>query len=698
METLRRLAGLPAGRVGKWAVIAVWLAVIVPLGVLAAGIGQAQDNDETSWMPSGAPSTRAVELTRREFPAARDSALVLVYARQGGLGAADRAAVLDDRNRLRALGDVTGPAPSADGAALTLTVPVPGDAMESGEATRIVARAREIMRAGLPAGLTAAATGPAASRADAADANGRVDGTLTLITVAVVALLLLVTYRSPVLPLVPLACVAVGVVAAQAGAVLVAEAGAVVNGPGSALMIVLVFGLGTDYALLLISRYREELAEHSDRHQAMALALRRTAPSVAASAATMALAALTLLAADMNSTKGLGPLAAIAVVAALLAMTTLLPALLTALGRGVFWPAVPRRAASGARTARLWRWTGRLVSGRPRRAWAVAGLTLAALACGTAFLRVGVLDGGDNFTRVPESAAGQEVVRAHYPGGATAPVLVYVPARAAATAAGLARTAPGLAASGPAETSASGRWTRITAVLADPPSSDPARRSVEGLRARLARAVPDALVGGRTAALLDRDAAMDRDLAVIVPLVTGVITLVLGVLLRAAVAPLLLLGCALLSSGAALGLSALLFHALGFARTDQTVLTLGFLFLVALGVDYTIFLMARARQEVRERGHRDGVVTALVATGGVITGAGVVLAATFLVLTITPVVLNIQLGLLVALGVLVDAFVVRTVLVPALALDIGPATWWPARPAPAPRPFGQPSGIGSPPW
>lgn len=493
--------------------------------------------------------------------------------------------------------------------------------MESGEATRIVARAREIMRAGLPAGLTAAATGPAASRADAADANGRVDGTLTLVTVAVVALLLLVTYRSPVLPLVPLACVAAGVVAAQAGAVLVAEAGVVVNGSGAALMIVLVFGLGTDYALLLISRYREELAEHSDRHQAMALALRRTAPSVAASAATMALAALALFAADMNSTKGLGPLAAIAVVAALLAMTTLLPALLTALGRGVFWPAVPRRAAPGARTAHIWRWTGRLVSGRPRRAWAVAGLTLAALACGTAFLRVGVLDGGDNFTRVPESAAGQEVVRAHYPGGATAPVLVYVPARAAATAAGLARTAPGLAASGPAETSASGRWTRITAVLADPPSSDPARRSVEGLRARLARAVPDALVGGQTAALLDRDAAMDRDLAVIVPLVTGVVTLVLGVLLRAAVAPLLLLGCALLSSGAALGLSALLFHALGFARTDQTVLTLGFLFLVALGVDYTIFLMARARQEVRERGHRDGVVTALVATGGVITGS-----------------------------------------------------------------------------
>ncbi|WP_182902092.1 MMPL family transporter [Microbispora sp. H10830] len=700
METLRRLAGLPAGRIGKWAVIAAWLVMLVPLGALAGGIGRVQDNDETNWMPASAQSTRAVELARREFPAGRDSTLVLVYAREGGLSAADRETVLDDRDRLRALagGSVTGPAPSADGEALTLTVPVPGRAMETGEAGEIVARAREIMRAGLPAGLAGAATGPAAFRADATDANGRIDGTLTLVTVGVVALLLFVTYRSPVLPLVPLACVAAGVVAAQAGAVLAGRAGAEVSGSGSILMIVLVFGLGTDYALLLISRYREELAEHADRHHAMALALRRTVPSVAASAATMALAALALLAADMNSTKGLGPLAAIAVVAALLAMTTLLPALLTALGRGVFWPAIPRRRAPGARSTRIWQRIGALVSRRPRRAWALAGLALAALACGTAFLRVGVLDGGDNFTRKPESAAGQEIIHAHFPGGTTAPALVYAPVRAAAPVAALATTAPGIASTGPAETSASGRWVRITAVLADAPASEPARRSVAGLRARLARAAPGALIGGQTAALVDRDAAMDRDLAVIAPLVIGIVTLVLGVLLRAVVAPLLLLGCALLSSGAAAGLSTLLFHALGFPRTDQTALTLGFLFLVALGVDYTIFLMARAREEVARRGHREGTMTALVATGGVITGAGVVLAATFLVLTITPVVLNIQLGLLVALGVLVDAFVVRTVLVPALALDIGPATWWPARPVPAPRPRSQPSGIGSPPW
>ncbi len=687
MRIWQWLTSVPAGRRSKWVVLAAWLMVFGVFGWLAGFIEQVQDNDETNWMPASAQSTRAVHLADREFPADDTAALVIVYARDGGITNDDRVAVQRDHIALAKLADgrIVGPEQSSDGSALMLTVPVAGSKLDSGEVNQVVADARGIVDADLPAGLTAKATGPAAARADSAEANGQINSTLTLATVIIVAALLLITYRSPVLLFVPLICTVFGVVVAQGGAYLVGKAGATVSSSSFILMIVLVFGLGTDYALLLISRYREELRRRADRHEAMVVALRRAVPSVLASAGTMVLAALALLAADMNSTKGLGPIAAVAVAAATLVMTTLLPVLLLVLGRGVFWPRIPRRTDAVAGNERVpsgvWASVAARVSRRPRRTWIVTALVLAALSGGVLLLHVGALAGADNFTRKPDSVVGQDMVRAHFAAGSTAPTLIYAPAGSVDRVLDTARSAPGVDEVQRAQVSATGEWVRMTAVLAYTPTTKPAQETVERLRAILAGVDGDVLVGGQAATILDQNTAMNRDLTVIVPLIIAVVILVLGVLLRAIVAPLLLLGCALLSTGAALGLSSLLFHVAGYSTTDQSVLTLGFLFLVALGVDYTIFLMARAREEVGQRGHRPGVLHALAATGGVITSAGVVLAATFLVLTITPVVLNIQLGLLVAVGVLIDAFVVRTILVPALAIDVGRRTWWPSHPA-----------------
>jgi putative drug exporter of the RND superfamily len=664
----------------RWVALAAWLLVAVAASPLAARLPEVATDDQVSWLPRSAEATLAFQRAAEAFPGSDAMTAVVVYARPGGLTAADHAKVDGDRSALATLardGRVDAAYPSADGQALLVAFPLGSDDPSTGAAIkRQLAHAR-------PDGLATALTGPAGMAADLAESSGGVDSTLVLVTGAVVAILLLLTYRSPVLWVIPLATVAVASQLASAVVyLLVRYGGLTVNSQGQGIITVLVFGAGTDYALLLIARYREELHRHPDRHRAMAVALRASWPALVASAGTVTLALLCLLAAQLNSTRGMGPGAAIGVVAAFLAMVSLLPALLVIGGRWLFWPFVPRVAGSGAGQAtapRGWSRVAATVARHPRRIWTGTALVLAAGSLGLLGLQVG-LSPEDAFTRRVDSVAGQELIAAHYPDGLAGPADILARADRADAVADAAGRLPGVSAVGPAESSVDGRWVRLPAVLADPPSSPAAEDTVARLRVAV-HAVPgaQAVVGGQTAIALDTKAAADRDNLVVGPLILAVVLAVLIPLLRALVAPMLLIASVVLSYAATMGLTTLLFHAIGYPRVDSGLPLLAFLFLVALGVDYTIFLTTRAREEAADRGTGAGVLHALAVTGGVITSAGVVLAATFAVLTSFPLVVTLHLGLVVPIGILIDTFVVRTLLVPALAVHIGDPIWWPGR-------------------
>jgi len=686
MRFLSNLAGLPVGRITKWAVIAAWLMLGVVVGPLARQLPHVERNDASAFAPRRAESTMARDLLARTT-AGQELLAVVVYARKGGLTAADRAKAARDQQELAgiAAGQRVGlPVESADGQAMLLSVPLDGnDANAAYNATR---RVRDLVASAAPPGLEVKVTGPAAFVVDGADAFLNVDLKLLILTVAVVSVLLLLIYRSPILWLLPLltALLANGI-AQGIVYLLVKTAGLTVNGLSSGVLTVLVFGASTDYGLLLVSRYREELLHQADRHVAMRAAMRRAVPAIVASAATVGLGLLCLLAADLNSNRSLGPVGAIGILCALAAMTILLPALLVSFGRGLFWPWVPRYGAP--RPARsLWGWVARWIAQRPRVVWLATAAALMVCAAALSGVRTG-LAGDATYTTAPESVVGQRLLSAHFPGGASAPADVVArtpsaPAVLAALAAtqGVAQVLP------PADV---GGLMHVRVMLADPPDSASAQRTVERLRA----AVHDlpgaaALVGGYTATQLDTANATRHDRNLVIPAVLTLVLLVLALLLRSLVAPALLVATVVLSFSAALGACWLIFHhVLGFPALDDPALLLGFVFLVALGVDYNIFLVTRVREEVRALGdHRSGVLRGLAATGGVITGAGVVLAATFTLLTIFPLVFAVEFGLLVAGGVLLDTIVVRALLVPALALDAGRFIWWPSRIARENRP------------
>ncbi|MET8836674.1 MMPL family transporter [Micromonospora sp. NPDC004540] len=681
----QRLAGLPAGRRGKYAVLLLWLALLVAAGPLAVKLGEVQDNSTLGALPADAESSRAVQRAEAAFPDSRHPIAIAVYVRDTGLTPADRARVEADRAAFARYADggaVSPPVAAADGRALLLSLPVSLDDERRAEA---VGALKDRLADGAPPGLRTALTGDAAAEHDVFDAFSGMDGALLLATALTVALLLLVTYRSPVLWLVPL--VAVAVANQLAGAVvylLARHAGLAVDFQSQTILTVLVFGVGVDYALLLIARYREELRRHADRHAAMAAALRRSAGAVCASAATVAIGLLCLLAADLPSTRGLGPVGAVGIAAALLAMTTLLPAVLVLCGRWLFWPFVPRYAP-GADTRDhtadhgIWRRIAGLVAGRPRAVWLGTAAALAALTLGIGNLGLGLPD-EESFTTEVGSIAGQRLIAAHYPGGSAAPAEILATAGTADRVVAAARAVPGVAEVGAPERSTDGRWVRVPAVLAAAPDSDAARDAVTRLRAAV-HAVPDAraLVGGRTATVLDEERTVNRDNRVVIPLVLAVVLVILVLLLRSLVAPLLLMASVVLSFAAAMGAAGLLLDAMGHPRLFIGVPLQAFLFLVALGVDYTIFLMTRAREEVARIGHRPGVLRALTVTGGVITSAGVVLAATFGALLVLPLVPSVQMGVIVAVGILLDTLLVRSLLIPALTLDLGVRTWWPGR-------------------
>jgi RND superfamily putative drug exporter len=673
------------GRPAAWLGLALWVVAAALLAPLAGRVGEVRSTDPALVLPQNAEVTRAVVRERAAFPGTATPVAVVVYARDSGITTPDRSAVAADRAAFAALSrnhEVGPAATSGDGKALLLSFPIAGD---DARAQAVVKQIRNEL-ADTPAGLAVAVTGSAGALADAGEAFAGVETTLLLAAAGVVAVLLVVTYRSPVLWIVPLLSVGLASQLATGVVYLLGRyAGVTVTDASSGIMVVLVFGAGTDYALLLIARYREELRRHADRYAAMAVAWRRSSPAILASAATATVGMLCLLAGQMNGIRGLGPVAAAGIAVAFAVMTTLLPVLLVLLGRWMFWPFIPRYSpAAGADVERqhgIWRRLAGTIGRRPRAIWTVTTLVLVALAFGGFGLRFGQPADGVYTTEVG-SVVGQRLIGQHYPGGTSYPAQIIAAAGSAAGVVAAAAAVDGVATARQVDASADGRWVRVDAVLDDPPDSAAARATIDRLRDAV-HAVPgaDALVGGPTATTIDITRAASRDNRLLMPLILVVVLVVLVLLLRALVAPLVLAASLVLSFAAAMGLAGLLLQAIGYPGIDPTLPLWAYLFLVTLGVDYTIFLMTRAREEVGRIGNREGILAALTVTGGVITSAGVVLAATFATLVVLPVVTALQIGLIVAIGVLIDTVIVRTLLIPTLAVDLGGRIWWPGRPA-----------------
>jgi RND superfamily putative drug exporter len=675
-------ARLVCGRVSKWIVLAVWLVVVALAAPLSGKLSDVEKNDNSAWLPPAAEATQVSDLQKR-FRADDIAPAVIVYERGGGITAADRDKAGDDAKAFAAVagvtGPVTGPFPSDDGAALQTVVPIKVDADGWDQLLTVVDAIKAITGPGA-GGLAVHLTGPAGNAADSASAFQGIDSTLLFATLGVVAVILLITYRSPVLWLLPIVTAGTALTSAQAVIYLLGKhAGLVVNAQSAGILTVLVFGAGTDYALLLVARYREELRRHADRHEAMALAMHRAGPAIIASAATVAIGMSCLTLADLNSTKGLGPVAALGVAVGLLAMITLLPALLVIFGRWLFWPVRPRHGSAEPTATGLWARLGGRISGRPRAVWITTAVVLGAMSLGLFQLKADGLSTADSFTSKKPSVVGEEALARHFPAGQGQPVAVITQAAYAEQVRQAFAATPGISAV--ADPVVRGGLAELDGTLTAAPDSPAAQATVERVRAAV-HAVPgaEAKVGGMTAMTVDINAANRHDNRVIIPLVLLVVVVILGLLLRAVVAPLILIATVVLSFAAALGVSALVFrHVFGFAGEDTAFPLFVFVFLVALGIDYNIFLMTRVREEARRHGTRRGALVGLAATGGVITSAGVVLAGTFAALGSLPLVAFAEIGFAVAFGVLLDTLVVRSVLVTALNLDVGRWMWWPSR-------------------
>jgi RND superfamily putative drug exporter len=575
---------------------------------------------------------------------------------------------------------VTGPFFARDGKAIETIVPVDLGSKGWNGAPAAVTALRNIASAHAN-GLVTHIAGPLGSAADSASSFKGIDGTLLAATLIVVIVLLLITYRSPALWLLPVMSAGIALTSATALIYLLAKhAGLTVNAQSAGILYVLVFGAGTDYALLLTARYREELRRHQDRHQAMAVAIRRAGPAIIASGGTVILSLLTLTVAELNSTKSLGPVLAIGVGVALLAMLTLLPALLVIFGRWIFWPVRPAFGSAEPTAKGIWASVGRRIAVRPRTVWIGTAVVLGVMALGLTGLKASGLTSAEAFAgHHPDSVAGQTVIDQNFPGGAGQPVIVVGNEPQAPELLAALRATPGITGVTPPVIKAGHAWLQGT--LTSAPDSQAAFRTI-GLVRTAVHAVPgaQAMVGGNTAVTLDIATAADHDRDVIIPIILVLVFVILGLLLRAVIAPIMLIATVVLSYSAALGVSALFFdHVFHFGNADNSFPLFVFVFLVALGIDYNIFLMTRVREEASQHDPRQGALTGLAATGGVITSAGLVLAGTFAALGTLPVTFLAELGFAVAFGVLLDTLVVRSVLVTALNLDLGRWVWWPSK-------------------
>ncbi|WP_432487923.1 MMPL family transporter [Kineococcus sp. SYSU DK018] len=676
----RTLGRVVTGRTSAWLVLAVALLLA---GAVAVGKGEAPPSQAGGTrLPASAESARAAQLLEG-LPGEQTAPALVVWTREDGaaLTGADTGAAAAAVQRLNPLavgGQASGPIPSEDGRALLAVVPLPAGTSDE-ETAQAVGDVRAASRADLPEGLRAQVTGGPAFGVDIADSFSGANTRLLLVTAGVVALLLLVTYRSPVLWLVPLAVVGIGDQTAAGLLTVVDRIGGTPADPSSTgITSVLVFGAGTNYALLLIARYREELRRTPDRRLAMRRALAGAGPAILASACTVVLAVLTLLAAVLPSNRSLGIDVAVGIVVAGVFGLLVLPAALVVCGRGLFWPFVPRVGSQD--TSRTGGWA-RIADRVVRRPWPVVALSVLLLAALTSGL-VGVQQGlsrTEQFRTSAEAVEGAETLQVHYPARGTEPAQVVAAAGTAGEVVAAASAVPGTTSAQVVREA--GDLVQVDVAVEAAPGSAGARETVERLREAVG-AVPGAgaLVGGTEAEAVDERTAARRDLLVVGPLVVAVVLAVLVVLLRALVGPVLLVVTVLSTYAAALGAGNLLFeNVFGFPALDTGVPLFSLLFLVALGVDYNIFLVTRAREEALTAGTREGIRTAVAVTGGVITSAGVLLAAVFTVLGVLPLITLTQIGVVVCIGVLLDTLLVRTLLVPAIVALLGDRFWWPGR-------------------
>ncbi|MCB5273483.1 Sulfolipid-1 exporter MmpL8 [Arthrobacter sp. SO5] len=691
--------------------VVTWLAIAGIGGPTFGRLSEVSSNDQASFLPAGAEATAAQEW-QAKFRESKEIPAVIVIESDSAFTPAqlgEAAALKGKLEALQAGSAVIGPIPSADGKAVQFVVPI----ASSGEVKVAVTELREELKASAPAGMATFVTGPAGLTADLVSAFAGIDGILLLVALGAVFLILLVVYRSLLLPI---AVLFTSVFALCAAILLVfgmAKLGWIqLNGQSQGILSILVIGAATDYALLYVARFREALTHTTNRTAAALTAWKASWEPILASGATVIIALLCLLFSDLNSNKALGPVAAAGILCSLFAALTLLPAMMALLGRAAFWPFRPKLLPETEREPELvtglegqkglWRATGSLVSRRPRTVWAASVLLLLVASAGVLQLKANGVPQTDVILTASNAVDGQEALARHFDAGTGSPAVIVtdeakapeVLARTKATAgvgdaylladggAPIIAGAPAAPGAPPAPTAPAVRDGKvlINATLNFAADSNDAENVVVSLRQDLKKIDGGALVGGVTATALDTNTTAQRDLLTIIPVVLAVILVILMLLLRSVLAPVLLVASVVLSYGAAMGVSAFVFNNIfGFPGADATVPLFGFVFLVALGVDYNIFLMSRVREESLKHGTRAGILRGLGVTGGVITSAGVVLAATFAALSVIPIMFLVQLAFIVAFGVLLDTVLVRSLLVPALAYDIGPRLWWPSK-------------------
>jgi RND superfamily putative drug exporter len=695
-------------------VVLLWFLITGVFGPLFGKLTSVQENNNSSFLPKGAEATQASELIQTfsgkdsfNFPAlvlfegpATPQSIEAINSHLEAVGNLTLAGTSAKISDYLAPGQRITAFPSQDGKAILATVPLDGNSL-----AKVLSNDEPVLPAVVEAlrddlaplakanNLTAYVTGPGGLLGDLFKAFGSIDSSLLLTTLGVVALILIVVYRSPILWIIPLLSSLFALSTAGGIVYLLAKNNIIdVDGQSQGILSVLVIGAATDYALLLIARYREELHLHENRLDAMRAAYKGVWEPILASGSTVAISLLVLLFSQLTNTAGLGPIGAIGIVCAMITILTLLPALLLLFGRWIFWPRRPEFDGDDHVLSGTWSKIGTAIGRRPRRAWVITGVVLVGLALTSQTLKADGIGTVDTFTTNPESVVGQKLLLTHFPGGEGDPTQIVVSADKIDSVTAAVKNAPGVTNIEPLRDGFQLPGGAIPSVkivnnkailnvtLNKAPDSVEAANDIPEIRRLAHEADSTSLVGGTSAVYFDVRSANDRDNKTIIPIILLVITLILGALLRSIASALLLLGTVVLSYFATLGVCALVFnHVFGFAGGDTSFPLFAFIFLVALGIDYNIFLMTRVREESIKIGTRQGVIKGLTVTGAVITSAGIVLAATFAVLGLIPLVPLAELGFAVAFGVLLDTIIVRSILVPALVHEIGPKIWWPSK-------------------